>query len=77
MKKYNGYTNYETWVLMNDIFNDIDFSSDTVTPELCKEIANDVIFDNQQVTGVALTLVDAALRAVDWYEISKLINNSK
>jgi hypothetical protein len=77
MKKYNGYTNYETWVLMNDIFNDIDFSSDTVTPELCKEIANDVIFDNQQVTGVALTLVDAALQAVDWYEISKLINNSK
>ena len=62
---------------MNDIFNDIDFSSDTVTPELCKEIANDVIFDNQQVTGVALTLVDAALQAVDWYEISKLINNSK
>jgi len=77
MKKYNGYTNYETWVLMNDIFNDIDFSSDTVTPELCKEIANDVIFDNQQVTGVALTLVNAALQAVDWYEISELINNSK
>ena len=77
MKKYNGYTNYETWVLMNDIFNDIDFSSDTVTPQLCKEIANDVIFDNQQVTGVALTLVNAALQAVDWYEISELINNSK
>lgn len=77
MKKYNGYTNYETWVLMNDIFNDIDFSSDTVTPELCKEIANDVIFDNQQVTGVALTLVNAALQAVDWHEISELINNSK
>ena len=77
MKKYNGYTNYETWVLMNDIFNDIDFSSDTVTPELCKEIANDVIFDNQQVTGVALTLVNATLQAVDWYEISELINNSK
>jgi len=77
MKKYNGYTNYETWVLMNDIFNDIDFSSDTVTPELCKEIANDVIFDNQQVTGVALTLVNTALQAVDWYEISELINNSK
>jgi len=77
MKKYNGYTNYETWVLMNDIFNDIDFSSDTVTPELCKEIANDVIFDNQQVTGVALTLVNASLQAVDWYEISELINNSK
>jgi len=77
MKKYNGYTNYETWVLMNDIFNDIDFSSDTVTPQLCKEIANDVIFDNQQVTGVALTLVNAALQAVDWHEISELINNSK
>jgi len=77
MKKYNGYTNYETWMLMNDIFNDIDFSSDTVTPELCKEIANDVIFDNQQVTGVALTLVNAALQAVDWHEISELINNSK
>ena len=77
MKKYNGYTNYETWMLMHDIFNDIDFSSDTVTPELCKEIANDIIFDNQQITGVALSLVSAALQAVDWYEISELINNSK
>jgi hypothetical protein len=75
---YNGFTNYETWILMNDIFNDIDFSSyDTVTPEMCEEIANDVIFDNQQVTGVALTLVNAALFVVDWWEISELINNSK
>lgn len=77
MKKYNGYTNYETWMLMNDIFNDIDFSSDTVTPELCKEIAHDIIFDNQQITGVARDLVNAALQAVDWNEISELINNSK
>lgn len=69
---YNGYTNYMTWLLMHEIFNDINFEDEVVTAETCREIAESIIFDNQQITGVAHTIVSQSLNETNWYEIAEM-----
>ena len=69
---YNGYTNYMTWLLMHEIFNDINFEDEVVTAETCREIAESIIFDNQDITGVAQTIVSQSLNETNWYEIAEM-----
>ena len=69
---YNGYTNYMTWLLMHEIFNDINFEDEVVTAETCREIAEGIIFDNQNITGVAHTIVSQSLNETNWYEIAEM-----
>lgn len=71
---YNGYSNYMTWLLMHEIFNDIqDWGDEVVTAETCREIAENIIFDNQQITGVAHTIVSQSLNETNWYEIAEML----
>lgn len=75
---YNGYTNYMTWLLMYEIFHNINFDKDeVVTAELCREIAENIIFDNQQITGVAHTIVTQSLNETNWYEIAELLEEER
>jgi hypothetical protein len=75
---YNGYTNYMTWLLMQEIFLDIDdWGDEVITAETCREIAENVIFDNQQITGVAHTIVSQSLNETNWYEISELLEEDR
>lgn len=73
MATYNGWTNHTTWYLMLHIFADINFESEVTAGEL-KEIATDIIFDNQIITGVAEGLVRDALNEANWYEMANSIN---
>lgn len=71
--KYNGWSNHTTWYLMLHIFNDIEFEEMVTATEL-KEIANDIIFDNQIITGVGEGLITDALLDANWYEMANAIN---
>lgn len=75
---YNGYTNYMTWLLMHEIFSDIEWDEDEViTGELCREIAESIIFDNQDITGVAHTIVTQSLSETNFYEIAQLLEEER
>ena len=74
---YNGYSNYLTWLMMQEIFADIDFGDEVVTAETCREIAEGIIFDNQEITGVAQTIVRQSLNETNWYEIAELLEDDR
>ena len=75
---YNGYTNYMTWLLMQEIFLDIDeWGDEVITAETCRDIAERIIFDNQEITGVAHTIVSQSLNETNWYEIAELLEEDR
>ena len=75
---YNGYTNYMTWLLMYEIFHNIeDWGDEVITAETCREIAESIIFDNQHITGVAQTIVTQSLNETNWYEIAELLEENR
>ena len=75
---YNGYTNYMTWLLMYEIFHNIeDWGDEIITAETCREIAESIIFDNQNITGVAETIVNQSLNETNWYEIAELLEENR
>lgn len=63
---------------MNEVFADIQWDEDeVVTAELCREIAENIIFDNQTITGIAETIVSQSLNETNWYEIAQLIEEDR
>ena len=63
--------------MMQEIFSDIDFGDEVVTAETCREIAESIIFDNQEITGVAHTIVSQSLNETNWYEIAELLEEER
>ena len=71
-KRYNGYDNYATWRIMNDILINIEFN-EPVTSDKLKQIVEDDVFvyrcDNK-----ADSYARAFLSNVNYYEIERTIN---
>jgi len=72
-KTYNGWTNYATWRVNLELFQDYDSEDwaevdQSDLAEILKERANDML-DNQ-ATGYALDYARAFLEDVNWYEIA-------
>lgn len=76
---YNGWTNYATWRIYNEIFADFDFDYDFYgndkDKDFCQDFAEEVIF-NDTPDGLAKDYAYAFLRDVNWYEISEHINEN-
>jgi len=84
-EKYNGWTNYETWVVKLWIDNDegsqnywMDCAHDAdTTIELADQLKqahdDDFMPDSDTLTGVYADLMGAALSNVDWYEIAEAL----
>jgi hypothetical protein len=67
-----------TWLLMYEIFHNIeDWGDEIITAETCREIAESIIFDNQNITGVAETIVNQSLNETNWYEIAELLEENR
>lgn len=70
-KRYNGYNNYATWRVMNDILINIEFSK-PVTIEILKGIVEaDVFIYNKELMEA---FARAFLSDVNYYEIQRIIN---
>lgn len=71
---YNGWTNYATWRVNLEIFDGLysDMEGEKVTPEGCKEFAEDIIRENGE--GLAVDYARAFLRSVNWHEIAEALN---
>lgn len=69
--KYNGYDNYATWRVMNDILINIEFS-EPVTMEILKGIVEADVFIYKKELMEAFAR--AFLSDVNYYEIERIIN---
>ena len=82
---YNGWTNYATWRVNLEIFDNCeqyfdDYEVDEITAELCKEYAEDVIFCDLGMLGensIAADYAMAFLVQVNWYEIANFIKEDR
>tara|TARA_R110000868_G_scaffold22624_2_gene92665 strand:- start:945 stop:1181 length:237 start_codon:yes stop_codon:yes gene_type:complete len=76
MKKqeYNGWSNYATWKVNNDILVDIVFDQPT-TRDYLEEIVEDVVFTNKTEGGLIEDFARAFIRGVDFEELENVINS--
>lgn len=69
--QYNGWTNYETWRVMLEIFDGLE--DDMGGPEALKDFAEEVVCGSAP-EGLARDYALAFLSEVNWYEIAKALS---
>jgi hypothetical protein len=72
-EKYNGWTNYATWRVALEIFDEIPDAWEEITADDCKVYA-EMIVDNGSSEGFALDYALAFLQDVNWQEIADHLN---
>jgi hypothetical protein len=72
-EKYNGWTNYQTWRVNLEIFDEIPEDWNEITADDCKCYA-EMIVDNGSSEGFALDYALAFLQDVNWQEIADHLN---
>jgi len=76
---YNGWTNYATWRVSLEVFDDVEIFMDDwygeMNADLCQDYAEEVIFDGIP-NGLAMDYAYAFLRDVNWYEIANHIKEN-
>lgn len=80
-KTYNGWSNYETWRVNLEIFDDFNpfevFSNNIVQgnlEEYLKRYAEEIIFadcDDRKISSLMEDFARAFLQEVNWHEIAK------
>lgn len=76
-EKHNGWSNYATWRIKLEIFDD-DRYEEEVTAEQLKEECDEIIsgFGEIKEPSLALDYTRAFVSDVDWYEIAESINQN-
>jgi len=67
-EKYNGWTNYATWRVSLEIFDESSDTWEEITAEDCKDYAEMIVGDGAD--GFALDYALAFLQEVNWQEIA-------
>jgi methyl coenzyme M reductase gamma subunit len=73
---YNGYTDYATWRVSSDLFNNIEFSEPVTADDLI-EMATEIVFDNYEMKQGSHNVEEYArvfLALPNYNEIANLIN---
>jgi len=73
-RKYNGWTNYETWRVNLEVFDGLNGEDwDSIDSEWCKDYAEEIVtYDLAESIGKDFAL--AFLGPVNWEEIAAGIN---
>ena len=71
---YNGWNNYATFRVANDILNNIAFDEDGVTIDELKEIVRSVVLSNLSGHFLATDYINLFLNTVDWAELAEVYN---
>jgi len=76
MNKYNGWSNYATWLINLEILGDIEWV-EHVSADYLQEIVEDCVFSNYEMRNGSHLVEDYArsfISDVNYYEIAKHIN---
>lgn len=73
---YNGWTDYPTWRIKTDLFDNIEFTKPVTADDLI-EIADEMVFDNYEMKQGSHNVEDYAtvfLAMANYQEIADMIN---
>ncbi len=77
-KTYNGWTNYETWRVNLEMFDNWATDGEKVSADRLEDFARDYIIDETEGKYVSLTRdwALAFISNVNWHEIAEHINEA-
>jgi hypothetical protein len=70
---YNGWSNYATFRVHNDILNGIDFEN-SISVDTLQEIVRDVVFSNSNSHYLMTDYANLFLNNVNWEELAEIYN---
>ena len=73
-KKYNGWTNYETWRINLEIFDGYDPEGQPVEPDCLEELAHEIVLSEVDDKSLAYSYAYSFMQRVNWHEIAEGIN---
>ena len=78
--KYNGWSNYATWRINLELFNDIDFveedfCDDKIDVDHLKDMVEEWVFSYPQEGGLVEDYARAFIAQVNFHEIAEHIND--
>jgi hypothetical protein len=77
-KKYNGWSNYATWLVNVNIISDIrwDDYEEPITSDYLEEIVEDIVFNNAvEKDCLAADFARAFLHDVNYQELAEAVNS--
>ena len=77
-KKYNGWSNYATWLVNVNIISDIrwDDYEEPITSDYLEEIVEDIVFNNTvEKDCLAADFARAFLHDVNYQELAEAVNS--
>jgi len=74
-REYNGWTNYETWLVnmwYGDIFADMQNEREDTSAQSLEDFVTSMLEDQGQLPdhGFAADIMNAAMRQVDWEDLA-------
>ena len=72
-KEYNGWSNYATFRVHNDILNGIEFE-DTVSIDDLREIVTNTVFRDRDAYFLLNDYANLFLNTVNWGELAEVYN---
>ena len=73
-KEYNGWNNYQTFRVSNDILSNVPFD-ELVTEKILREIVTDYLFSGSPTNTLVTDYVNLFLERVDWAELVEVYNS--
>jgi len=74
---YNGWNNYATFRVHNDILNSWQWDgSETISEEYLRDIVQNCVFENSGAVGLIVDYANLFLNKVDWKEIAEVYNTN-
>ena len=76
---YNGWTNYATWRINLELFNDMDvtdYFDELPTTEMLEDYVENIVFDHSGNMGLMEDYARAFLCNVNYYEILEYIREN-
>lgn len=70
---YNGWSNYATFRVHNDILNGIAFE-DTVSIDYLREIVTNTMFGDAKMSHILEDYANLFLNTVNWEELAEIYN---
>ena len=74
--RYNGWTNYATWLVKLEMFDGWDVNEGKVTPESLEEMANEILELGVNGSSTTLDFARSFISDVNWYEIAEHLNEN-
>ena len=72
-QKYNGWTNYATWRVYQEIFDGVEYD-ELMGPNTLEDIAMEVVSQGATMGSLADSYALAFIADVNWFEISQHVN---